>query len=235
MKQQADGVIQVKNLSKEYKMASSVIHALRNINLEIAPKSYTILFGPSGSGKTTFLNLVGFIDVPTKGDIFLEGVSASKLSRLELAEFRLRHIGFIFQKFYLLEELSAVENVLLPAAAKDGFSHKAVKKAESLLDLVGLKHRLKHKPRHLSEGEKQGVAIARSLINEPHILLCDEPTASLDAENSTIVLELLKKINSEKGVTIFLVTHDERQLQYADKIFYISDGSIVKEAKHERK
>jgi len=222
-------IIKVDNLKKEYRIADSVIHALKGVNLSISERSYNILFGPSGSGKTTFLNIMGLIDKPTEGAIFLEGVAAATLSRIQLSNFRLENIGFIFQKFYLLEELSAVENVYLPAFAKDGFSHESVKRAEYLLDLVGLKGRLNHKPRHLSEGERQRVAIARSMINEPRILLCDEPTASLDADNGKVVMEVLQRINKEKGVTIFLVTHNEAHLNYADNIYNIRDGMITEE------
>ena len=176
------------------------------------------------------LNLIGLIDFPTKGEVFIDGVDMAELKRSKLSEFRLKNIGFIFQKFYLFEELTSVENVFLPAVAKDGFSRHILKKSEHLLDLVGLKERLHHKPRHLSEGERQRVAIARSLINEPRILLCDEPTASIDDENGKVVLDILARINSEKGVTVFLVTHDERQLSYADNVFYINNGLILEKA-----
>lgn len=227
---QEKALIKTLNLKKEYRIGSNVVRALKGISLKIYEKEFCILYGPSGSGKTTLLNLIGVIDRPTEGEVFLEKIDVAKLSRPHLSKFRLKNIGFIFQRFYLLQELTALENVFLPAVAKDGFSHQIIKRAEYLLDLVGLKERLNHKPRHLSEGERQRVAVARSLINEPRILLCDEPIASLDAENGKIVLDLLAKINSEKSVTIFLVTHDERQLSYADKVFYISDGLITQES-----
>ena len=223
-------LIRTQNLKKEYKIANSVITALKGISLEIAEKKFSLLYGPSGSGKTTLLNLIGLIDFPTKGEVFIDGVDMAELKRSKLSEFRLKNIGFIFQKFYLFEELTSVENVFLPAVAKDGFSRHILKKSEHLLDLVGLKERLHHKPRHLSEGERQRVAIARSLINEPRILLCDEPTASIDDENGKVVLDILARINSEKGVTVFLVTHDERQLSYADNVFYINNGLILEKA-----
>jgi len=221
-------LIKVEKLWKEYRTINNIVVALKDVSLEIEEKRFCVLFGPSGSGKTTFLNLIGLIDVPTKGKIFLDGTDTAKMHRGSSADFRLNNIGFIFQKYYLVEELSALDNVFLPAVAKDGFSHKITERAKYLLDLVGLKHRIKHKPRHLSEGEKQRVAIARSLINEPKILLCDEPTASLDSQNGETILDLLTKINKEKGVTVFLVTHDERHLGLGNKIFHISDGMITK-------
>ena len=171
---------------------------------------------------------MGLIDKPTEGKLIIDGSDVIEFQRVEAADFRLNNIGFIFQKYYLMDELSAVENVYLPAIARDGFSSKLASKASSILELVGLKDRLHHKPKHLSEGEKQRVAVARSLINEPKVLLCDEPTASLDSENGKVVLDLLAKINKESSATVFLVTHDERQLPYGDKIIRIADGKIEK-------
>ena len=223
-------IIQISNLSKDYYLGNTVVKALRNINLEIKSGEFSILFGPSGSGKTTLLNLLGLIDVPTAGSIVLEGHDTGRLNRVKRTDFRLNNIGFIFQKYYLLDELTALENVFLPAVAKGGYSSRLVNKAESILELVGLKGRIRHKPMHLSEGEKQRVAVARSLINEPAILLCDEPTASLDADNGKIILDLLAKINKESSATVFLVTHDDRQIQYGDKIIHIVDG-VLKEGK----
>lgn len=220
-------IISIKNLVKEYYLGSTVIRALNKISMRIEKGEFSILYGPSGSGKTTLLNLLGLIDTPTQGSITLDGKNTEKLNRIERTGFRLNNIGFIFQKYYLLDELNAVENVYLPAIAKEGYSTRLAKKAESILELVGLKGRIKHKPKYLSEGEKQRVAVARSLINEPTILLCDEPTASLDADNGKIILDLLAKINKESSATVFLVTHDERQLVYGDKIIRITDGNIV--------
>ncbi len=223
-------IIQISNLSKDYYLGNTVVKALKKISLEIKGGEFSILFGPSGSGKTTLLNLLGLIDVPTAGSIVLEGHDTNRLNRVKRADFRLNNIGFIFQKYYLLDELTALENVFLPALAKGGYSSRLTGKAESILELVGLKDRIRHKPMHLSEGEKQRVAVARSLINEPTILLCDEPTASLDADNGKIILDLLAKINKESSATVFLVTHDDRQLQYGDKIVHIIDG-VLEEGK----
>ena len=222
-----DILIKVHNLKKEYRVGNDVVAALRGISLELTKTEFAILYGPSGSGKTTLLNLLGLIDIPTGGEIFIEGINTTKLHKNRLSEFRLNNIGFIFQKYYLLEELSAIENVFLPALAKGGLTRLVLSRAGHILKMVGLGQRLKHRPRHLSEGERQRVAIARSLINEPKILLCDEPTASLDAENSQIVLDILAKINSKKSVTIFLVTHDERQLSYADNVYNLTDGIVT--------
>lgn len=219
-------IINIKNLSKDYYLGNTVVKALKNISLEVKNGEFSILFGPSGSGKTTLLNLLGLIDLPTNGTIVLEGNDTSKLNRLKRADFRLNNIGFIFQKYYLLDELTALENVFLPALAKEGYSAQLLRKAESILELVGLKARMRHSPMQLSEGEKQRVAVARSLINEPTILLCDEPTASLDADNGKIILDLLAKINKESSATVFLVTHDDRQLKYGDKIIHIADGVL---------
>jgi len=222
-------LIKALRLRKEYELGANTIVALKDVSFKIAESRFCILYGPSGSGKTTLLNLIGLVDTPTDGEVFLEKIDMAKLGRVDKTQFRLDNIGFIFQKYYLLEELTAIENVFLPAVARDGFSQQAQKKAEYLLDLVVLKKRLHHKPRHLSEGEKQRVAVARSLINDPKILLCDEPTASLDSDSGKVILDLLKKINVERGVTIFLVTHDERQLSYADDVIHLRDGAIIKE------
>jgi len=223
-------IITIRNLTKEYHINSTVITALDKVSLKINRGEFSILFGPSGSGKTTLLNLLGLIDLPTHGSIVLDGKNIGRFNRLQRADFRLNNIGFIFQKYYLLDELNAVENVFLPALAKEGYSVQLVKKAESILELVGLKDRVRHKPKYLSEGEKQRVAVARSLINELAILLCDEPTASLDADNGKVILDLLAKISKESSATVFLVTHDERQLKYGDKVIRIADG-VVKEEK----
>ena len=220
-------IINIKNLTKEYYIGNTVIRALNKVDIEVNRGEFSILCGPSGSGKTTLLNLFGLIDLPTQGSIVLDGKNTEKLNRLQRADFRLNNIGFIFQKYYLMEELNAAENVFLPALAREGHSTRLVKKAQSILELVGLKDRIKHKPKHLSEGDKQRVAVARSLINEPAILLCDEPTASLDADNSKVILDLLAKINKQSSATVFLVTHDERQLKYGDKIIQIADGEIT--------
>ena len=184
-------IMSIKNLTKEYYLGSTVIRALDKVNIEINKGEFSILCGPSGSGKTTLLNILGLIDTPTQGSIVLDGKNIEKLNRIQRADFRLNNIGFIFQKYYLLDELNAVENVFLPALAKDGYSAQLVRKAETILELVGLKGRVRHKPKYLSEGEKQRVAVARSLINEPAIVLCDEPTASLDADNGKVILDLL--------------------------------------------
>ena len=223
-------IMNIRNLTKEYYIDSTVIKALNKVNIAVKRGEFSILFGPSGSGKTTLLNLLGLIDVPTHGTIALDSKNTERLNRLQRADFRLNNIGFIFQKYYLLEELNAVENVFLPALAKEGYSTQLASKAESILELVGLKDRIRHKPKHLSEGEKQRVAVARSLINEPAILLCDEPTASLDADNGKVILDLLAKINKESSATVFLVTHDERQLKYGDKVIRIADGEVAKKA-----
>ena len=219
-------LINIKALTKDYKLGTTIVSALRGVDIIVAENEFCILCGPSGSGKTTLLNIMGLIDKPTEGKLIIDGSDVIEFQRVEAADFRLNNIGFIFQKYYLMDELSAVENVYLPAIAKDGFSSKLASKASSILELVGLKDRLHHKPKHLSEGEKQRVAVARSLINEPKVLLCDEPTASLDSENGRVVLDLLAKINKESSATVFLVTHDERQLPYGDKIIRIADGKI---------
>ena len=221
-------LINIKALTKDYKLGTTIVSALRGVDITVAENEFCILCGPSGSGKTTLLNIMGLIDKPTEGKLIIDGSDVIKFQRVEAADFRLNNIGFIFQKYYLMDELSAVENVYLPAIARDGFSSKLASKASSILELVGLKDRLHHKPKHLSEGEKQRVAVARSLINEPKVLLCDEPTASLDSENGKVVLDLLAKINKESSATVFLVTHDERQLTYGDKIIRIADGKIEK-------
>ena len=223
-----DIIIELRNVWKTYKMGNLEVHALRGINLKIKRGEFIAIMGPSGSGKSTAMNMVGCLDVPTKGDIFLSGKNISHLEESDLAQIRGKKIGFIFQKFNLLNTLSAKENVILPMRFQNKFGEELKKKASKLMDLVDLKDRMDHKPGELSGGEQQRVAIARSMANDPEVILADEPTGNLDSTTGTKVLDFLKKLHKEKGTTIIMVTHDKKVAEEADRVEYLKDGQIVK-------
>jgi putative ABC transport system ATP-binding protein len=184
--------------------------------------------GPSGSGKGTSVNMIGCLDIPTKGKIYLDGKDISKLTESELAQIRGKKIGFIFQKFNLINTLTALENVMLPMTFQNVPINERKKRATELLELVGLGERLNHKPTELSGGQQQRVAIARALANDPKVILADEPTGNLDSKMGNVVIEFLTKLNKENGKTIILVTHDENIAKYADRIEFLKDGRIIK-------
>jgi len=201
-------IIQVKNLTKVYKKQNSKTVVLQNITFDLdAGKSMSIV-GPSGSGKSTLLHILGGLDNPTSGEVKIDGQLLSEFSDKELSSFRNRKIGFVFQFFHLQDYLTAEENVALPSKMSNMRGKEVEKKAKELLDLVGLSHRAKHYPNEMSGGELQRVAIARSLINDPKLILADEPTGNLDKENTNKVLEIFEKVVAQRGVSIILATHD---------------------------
>lgn len=225
----SDHVIEAMEVSKEYALGPTRIKALANVNLKVARGEYVSIMGPSGSGKTTLFNVIGAIDKPTKGQIFVDDVDITKLDAFELAWLRCRKIGYIFQTFNLVPVLTAVENVALPAIFAEKSQSEATSKATELLTLVGLKDRLNHKPSDLSGGQQQRVAIARALVNDPQIILADEPTGNLDLRTGQTIISLLKTMNEQRGVTIITATHDLKMMGISDRILYLRDGKVERE------
>ena len=217
--------IKTENLRKVYHLEGAEIHALKGINLEIKDGEMVALMGPSGSGKSTLLHLLGGIDIPTEGKVFVKGKDIFYLPEKQLARFRNENIGFVFQFHYLLPEFTALENVMLPAEIYK--KKEAEKKAKEILVRLGLEHRLEHRPSQMSGGEQQRVAIARAIVNNPEILLADEPTGNLDSENSKIVMNILKEMNEKYSVTMVIATHDMEVAEYCSRIIKLKDGKLV--------
>jgi len=224
-------IIRLDNVWKIYKMGDVEVPALRGMTLDIYPHEFVTIMGPSGSGKSTAMNMVGCLDVPTKGHIYLDGKDISKMNESDLAQIRGRKIGFIFQSFNPVQNLSALENVMLPMTFQGIPRVKREETAKKLLKLVGLENRMNHKPTELSGGQQQRVAIARSLSNNPDVILADEPTGNLDSKTGVEVMEMLKKLHKEEGKTIIMVTHDKNIGSNADRIAYLKDGMCCGENK----
>ncbi|MGV8168870.1 MAG: ABC transporter ATP-binding protein [Candidatus Nanoarchaeia archaeon] len=208
-------------------MGEVKVHALRGLNLEVKKGEFLAVMGPSGSGKSTFMNMVGCLDIPTKGHIFLDGRDISLMSESDLAQVRGKKIGFIFQKFNLLNTMTAKENVMLPLTFQGMPQKKREELSKKFLEQVSLGDRMNHTPNELSGGQQQRVAIARALANSPEVILADEPTGNLDSQSGQSVLDFLKKLHKEKNTTIVLVTHDEKIAKQADRIVYLKDGMVV--------
>ena len=220
-------VIKLENVWKTYKMGNIEVNALQGLNLEVKEGEFLAIMGPSGSGKSTAVNMIGCLDVPTKGHIYLDQHDISKLSESDLAQIRGKKIGFIFQQFNLLNTLSALENVALPMLFQNTNREKRLETAKKLLEMVELGDRLNHKPNELSGGQQQRVAIARSLSNDPEVVLADEPTGNLDSKTGEIVIKFLEKLNKE-GKTIIMVSHDANVARHAQRIEHLKDGRVVK-------
>ncbi|HET6457149.1 MAG TPA: ABC transporter ATP-binding protein [Armatimonadota bacterium] len=219
-------VVRTKDLFKEFTMGDSVLQALSGIHLDIFRGEYISIMGPSGSGKSTLFNMIGGLDKPTGGSVFINDVDMAQLDAHELAYLRCRTIGYIFQTFNLIPVMTALENVTLPMIFAGTPTDDCVEKGIKLLNLVGLGDRLHHKPSELSGGQQQRVACARALANDPAIILADEPTGNLDLKTGTEIIHLLKRLNKEQGVTIISATHDLKMLDISDRIVWIRDGSV---------
>lgn len=224
-----NSIIELKQVVKQYVRGSEKIHAVDGINFSIAPGEFISIVGPSGSGKSTLLNLIGCVDKPTSGVVEIDGVETSSLKEKELARIRNTKIGFVFQQFFLLSTLTALENVMLPSVfSRNGQKTNKTKRAKELLEIVGLNDRMKHLPSELSGGEMQRIAIARALINDPKILLADEPTGNLDSANAEIVYNILDKLHKD-GLTVIAVTHNLELAHKTQKIFKLKDGKMMDE------
>ena len=221
-----DNVIELRDLQRYYKMGSETVKALDGVELEIQRGEYVSIVGPSGSGKTTLFNLVGGLDKPTKGSVFIDGVDISQLDAYELAWLRCRKIGYIFQSFNLIQVLTALENVSLPTVFAGTPHDEGLKKAEKLLDQVGLGERLHHRPTELSAGQQQRVAIARALANDPAIILADEPTGNLDLNTGMEIIDLLHGLNKMRGLTLVAATHDLKMIKASYRIVWMRDGMV---------
>ena len=219
-------LIKLKNIQRHFKMGQEVVKALRGVDLEIMKGEYVALMGPSGSGKSTLMNILGALDTPTKGSYILNGQEVEKLSDKKLAEIRNKEIGFVFQTFNLLPRTTALENVALPLIYAGFSKNKRIERAKQVLNQVGLSDRITHKPNELSGGQRQRVAIARALVNNPSIILADEPTGNLDSSTSEEIMDLFDDLHN-KGNTIILVTHEEDIAQHAERIIRLKDGMIV--------
>jgi len=218
-------MIEVNNVSKTYKMGKEVVTALNNITVKINDGEFVAIVGPSGSGKSTLMHLVGGLDTPTSGSIFVDGQDISKFKDKDMAKYRNQTIGFVFQAFNLENTQTALENVMMPLIFAGISSKERKEKARKSLEMVGLGDKVKHKPNEMSGGQRQRVSIARALVNKPQIIFADEPTGNLDSKNGELIMKLLNDLN-EKGYTIIMVTHNEDEAKKAKRIITIKDGEI---------
>jgi len=225
----AEPLIRIVGLRKSYPLGDVTVHALRGVDMEMAAGTFATVVGASGSGKSTFMNILGLLDRPSGGQYFLEGEDVSGFDRDRRAVLRNRKIGFVFQNFNLLPRTSALENVELPLLydGKPTSAQERHQKARGLLEAVGLGERAHHTPNQLSGGQQQRVAIARALVNDPEILLADEPTGNLDSRTSVEIMEILQRLNRDNGITIILITHEHDIAGYAGRVVSFRDGSIV--------
>jgi len=219
-------VVRTENVRKVYRMGAVEVEALKGVTLEVYAGEYISIMGPSGSGKTTLFNMIGGLDKPTSGRVYIDEVDVAQLDAYELAWLRCRKIGYIFQTFNLIPVMSALENVMLPMIFAGMTSDDAREKAAALLDRVGLGDRLLHKPYELSGGQQQRVAVARAMANDPAIILADEPTGNLDLKTGTEIIELLREMNQESGVTVISATHDHKMISVSDRVVWVRDGRV---------
>jgi len=219
-------VIEIQDLVKDYRLGEMTVHVLKGISFEIERGDFVSIMGPSGSGKSTLMNILGCLDKPTSGVYTLDGVSVGELSRDQLAEIRNKKIGFVFQQFNLLARTSAVENVELPLMYTDAPARERRERAMKALLAVGLAGREEHQPSQLSGGQQQRVAIARSLVNDPSIILADEPTGALDSRTSIEIMAIFQRLNREKGITMIVVTHDPDVAAYSNRSIHFKDGKL---------
>ena len=222
----AHDIVDVRNLSKTYEIGTEKVHALRNVTTSIQPGEFVSVMGPSGSGKSTFMNLIGCLDHPDEGEIFLDGQNVASMSKDELAKIRNSSIGFVFQQFNLLGRTTALENVCLPLLYAGTPRKERIEIASAALEKVGLADRIDHHPVQLSGGQQQRVAIARALVNSPAILLADEPTGALDSRTGIEIMNLFSQLNNT-GITVIIVTHEQSVAEFAARIVTFLDGQIV--------
>lgn len=221
-------VIEVKDLYKLYRVGETVVHALNGVDFQIYEGEFCAIVGTSGSGKSTLLNMLAGLEKPTKGEVVIAGEHIEKLNEEELVKFRRDNVGFIFQAFQLMGTMNATENVALPLIFRGMKKEERLKRADKMLDLVNLKKHKKHLPTQMSGGQQQRVGVARALVVDPKIIFADEPTGNLDSHTSQEVMELMQKVVKEQKKTLVMVTHDDHLASYADRIFHIIDGKIVK-------
>jgi len=219
--------IQIKSVTKEYKLGKTTVHALRGISMDIEQGEFVALVGPSGSGKSTALHILGALDRPTSGEVWIHDTAVTEMSDKQLARLRRERIGFIFQSFHLIPVLSVYANVEFPLLLMKVPKNERRERVMSMLENVGLGNRVNHKIEELSGGQRQRVAIARALVTNPSILLSDEPTANLDSKTSAAILDLMQKLNEEQQVTLVFATHDESIVSRAKRIVHILDGEVV--------
>ena len=222
----AEIVVRLENVIKTYSMGESEVHALRGISFQIEQGEFLSIMGPSGSGKSTCMNMIGCLDRPTSGIVEINGKETAKMTEKELAILRNQTVGFVFQQYHLIPSMNVLENVMLPLKYAHVEKSERVERAEEALEAVCLGERMKHRPHELSGGQKQRVAIARAMVTQPKILLADEPTGALDSTTGKQVMELFKQINTEKGTTIIIVTHDPRIGESTKRCIKILDGQI---------
>jgi putative ABC transport system ATP-binding protein len=224
-------VTKVINATRDFKIGEMETHALRGVNLSIEDGEFTALVGPSGSGKTTLLQLIGLLDQPTSGQVYINGNDATRLNRNQRADLRKGTIGFIFQFFALIPTLTAYENVEMPLLLNGTKPAERKARVNEMLEAVGLSDRAHHRPDQLSGGQQQRVAVARALAINPRVILADEPTANLDTENGKQVMDIMQRLNKETGVTFVFATHDPRVIDYANRVVTLQDGLITNDSK----
>ncbi len=230
----AHSIVRVSGVTKVFKLRKHNVEALRGVDLQIHAGEYLSIMGPSGSGKSTLFNMIGGLDKPSSGKVFIDEVDIAQLDAYELAWLRCRKIGYIFQTFNLIQVMTALENVTLPMIFAGMHNDAAVEKGLELLEVVGLGDRFQHKPSELSGGQQQRVAIARAIANDPAIILADEPTGNLDLTTGEEIIELLKRLSEEKSVTVISATHDFKMLSVSDRVVWIRDGRIDKVEEREQ-
>jgi putative ABC transport system ATP-binding protein len=228
MMNEKHNIVRVAEVTKKFQLGKLEVEALKGINLEIIAGNYISIMGPSGSGKSTLFNMIGGLDKPSSGKVFIDEVDIAQLDAYELAWLRCRKIGYIFQTFNLIQVMTALENVTLPMTFAGMRNDTAVEKGIQLLDLVGLGERFRHKPSELSGGQQQRVAVARALANDPSIILADEPTGNLDLSTGEEIIALLKELSRERKVTVISATHDFKMLNVSDQVVWIRDGRVDK-------